>query len=71
MKKKTKPETKIVKRYVFTSEETADGKHRCWGECEGYNGNEVLGILSYKLLDVFEQLAGRVKPDVIKRTVIK
>jgi len=34
------------------------------------NGLEVLGILQMKVSDCIDQIAGRVKPDTIKREVV-
>ena len=59
-----------MKTYTLKAEITDDFKFNLESKCDGFNGIEVLGILQLKINDVLNQLAGKVKPDIIKREVM-
>ena len=37
----------------------------------GFNAYELLGLLEETQLDILKQMAGKIRPDVIRRTVIE
>ena len=39
--------------------------------CEGFNAFELMGVLELSKDDIINQIKGNIKPDIIKRKVIK
>lgn len=65
---------RIIKRkrtYTFTIEEYTDGCHAMIRHNDGFNALELMGICSMISREVIDQQEGRIKPDIIKRNVIK
>jgi hypothetical protein len=59
-----------MKRFVF--EVTMDNKHfSCSTENDGLSAIELIGILEWKKNDIFKQMIGEIKPDIVSRKLIK
>lgn len=57
-----------IKKYTITLEE--DETYRMKRSCEGFNPIELLGILEFCQLEILQQMAGEITPDVVEREVI-
>jgi hypothetical protein len=60
-----------IKRYIIEHEFTGEGKGSLTRRNEGFNPWELLGLLEHSQMEILKQLSGEIKPDVIKREVIK
>lgn len=58
-------EKKIFKLIVAYTEENFTIE----SENDGFTPLELLGILEYKKSDIYSQMSGKIKPDIIKRKV--
>ena len=60
----------IVVKSVWSDEydRPMDQMHR---ECKGFSARELLGLLEYVQLDILKQMAGEVRPDIVKRVVVE
>jgi hypothetical protein len=60
-----------VKRFelIFTVNE--QGKGRCESTNENFCATEIVGILEWKKQDILAQMAQKITPDVVTRTVVK
>lgn len=56
---------------IIEEEEAADGKYHMRRICDGFSPFELLGILEFIQLEILQQVNGEIKPDIIKREVIK
>jgi hypothetical protein len=54
---------------VYERDESGRGSFNCTNK--GLSAMEIIGILTWKISDIERQLRGEVKPDVVKRTVVK
>ena len=61
---------KRVKVYQIQVEKTSEGS-KLSRVNNGFNSLELLGLLNFLREDIFKQLRGEIKPDVVKRTVIE
>lgn len=63
----------IVKRKTYTISmiELSDGNSLIHRTNDGFNAYELLGLAHNLTLDIQEQIAGRIKPDIIKRDVVE
>lgn len=61
---------KQTKTYTITLEENETG-YGISRNNEGFSAIELLGVLQLTILDIKEQMAGKIKPNVITRNVIK
>ena len=59
----------MKKRYLIEISDKK-GKFHMKRECEGFSPFELLGILEHTQLDILKQMAGEIKPDIVKRTVV-
>ena len=64
------------KKYTLTAEfkynETEHGySQHMIRRNDGFSGYEIIGILEEAKQDVLNQLAGKMKPDIIKREVVE
>lgn len=59
----------MIKTYTIEVELT-DGKNIVRRTNDGFNPYELLGILEHTQLEILAQMAGNIKPDIIKRTLI-
>ncbi len=59
-----------MKKYILEAK-LEDGRLKVSSENDGFSGLEVLGILQMKVVDVLDQLSGKITPDIIERKVIK
>lgn len=59
----------MIKTYTIKVEMTND-KNILTRTNDGFNSYELLGILENLQLDILSQMAGTIKPDIIKREVI-
>ena len=66
MQKITRKKTYEIKWVYFP-----DGSSQLDRRNEGFDAFELLGILEQAQMEIIEQLRGKIKPDVIKRTVIR
>lgn len=57
-----------IKKYTITLEE--DETYRMKISCEGFNSIELLGILEFCQLEILQQMAGEITPDVVEKEVI-
>lgn len=48
-----------------------DNKMAIEGSNVGFAATELIGLLEWKKQDILNQIAGKIKPDVVKRTVIQ
>jgi hypothetical protein len=58
-----------MKKYTITL--TDDGESiSCESVNDGFATLELIGLLEWKLHDIYEQLSGHTKPDIIRRECI-
>jgi len=71
-KKKTK-KVKETSRQTYSIEiiHYDDHTYRMNRVCDGFTPIELIGILEFTQREIIEQIAGKFKPDVVKRTYIK
>lgn len=60
-----------MKKHFILEVTEIDNKLYFNSEAEGINGFEVLGILEWKKIDVYNQMIGQVKPDIVTRKRIE
>lgn len=58
------------KEFIFKATRTDDGTVHCSSTNDGFNGLEILGIITWKHADILKQMAGETKPDRVTRTVV-
>lgn len=58
-----------VKKYQIVVTKTDDG-YSINRTCDGFSAIELLGVLEHAQLEIMEQMAGRIKPNKVKRTII-
>ena len=65
-------ESKPISSKIFTIkvEILEDGRQKTSRINDGFNINELMGIISFTQQEICKTLAGEIKPDIIKRTVI-
>ena len=65
-------ESKPISSKIFTIkvEILEDGRQKTSRINDGFNINELMGIICFTQQEICKTLAGEIKPDVIKRTVI-
>jgi hypothetical protein len=62
----------VVKRYVLEFIQHEDGTFKIESTADGYNGLEIVGLLSMKLNDMFMQAKGTVPlPTIINRKRVR
>lgn len=68
-----KKEQKIVKEKTYSIKliTYADGSGHLIRENDGFSPFELLGYLEHAQLEIMQELAGVLKPDVIERRVVK
>jgi hypothetical protein len=68
-----KVERKVVskKTHTFTLVTYSDGEKHLIRENDGFNSLELLGYLTHIQLDIQQQYAGLVKPDIVERKFVK
>ena len=68
-----KKEQKIVKEKTYSIKHITyeDGSSHLIRENNGFNPFELLGYLEHAQLEIMQELAGKMKPDVIERRVVK
>lgn len=59
------------KRFEFIFTVNEEGQGRCESINNGFVACELIGLLEWKKQDIIAQMAQKIKPDVIKRTVVK
>ena len=59
-----------MKKYVLEITQDETGLHMS-SECHGFFGHELVGLLDWKKDDILRQLRGEIRPDVIRRNVVK
>jgi len=62
---------KLLGKYVIKEERLPDGRLRVTRTCQGFNSFELLGHLTYAISEIIQQMKGIMKPDIIKRRVVK
>jgi hypothetical protein len=60
-----------TKTYTITLNEYNDDKTELIRRNDGFNPLELLGLCSLSTQEIIEQLKGDIKPDVIRREVVK
>lgn len=60
-----------VKKWHIEITTFDDGSTEMMRTNDGFNPIELLGLLSFAHQDIVNQIKGEIKPDVIKRNVIK
>lgn len=60
----------ITKEFTLTFR-VEDNKMAIEGSNVGFTAAELIGLLEWKKQDILNQIAGKIKPDVVKRTVIQ
>jgi hypothetical protein len=59
-----------MKRFIL--EIKLDNEHMsCSSENDGFDPMELVGILEWKKNDIFKQIIGEIKPDMVSRKCIK
>jgi hypothetical protein len=63
----------IIKKRTYTIEQITyiDGNTELKRVNDGFNALELMGLLELSKDDIIDQIKGVVKPDVVKRKVIK
>lgn len=59
------------KTYTIEMIEHEDGGTQLNRTNDGFDGIELLGLLELSQLEIIEQLKGYIKPDIIKRNIVK
>ena len=62
---------KSKQSYTFTIEKYTDGASTMTRHNDGFTALELLGICSMITREVIDQQEGRIKPDIVKRNLIK
>ena len=64
---------KILKAKTYTIEEKLfeDGTKCLARTNDGFNPLELLGLMSLISLDITKQIAGKIKPTIVKRIVVE
>lgn len=73
-KKKSKVEESTIissKVWTITINTDSDGVHTMKRVNDGFNPMELLGIIDFVKDDIMAQVRGKIKPDVVERTIIK
>ena len=60
-----------MKKYIITLKEEDNGTTTLHRTNDGFNPLELLGLMELIQSEAIEQMAGKIKPDVIKRQVIE
>lgn len=60
----------IVKKYTITETTDKNGKTTLNRTNDGFNVIELMGIVSLTQQELFQQIKGEIKPDIIERHVI-
>ena len=68
-----KKEQKIVKEKTYSIKHITyeDGSSHLIRENNGFNPFELLGYLEHAQLEIMQELAGKMKPDIVERRVVK
>ena len=61
---------KDIKKYSIEMGVNDEGKFFLNRVNDGFNSIELLGILTYIINEIYSQMAGNFKPDMIKREVV-
>ena len=59
------------KIYIMKLTEFEDGKCFMQRTCDGFTAYELLGAITLAQQEIIDQIQGRIRPDIIKREVIK
>lgn len=59
------------KNYTIKTIEFSDGTSSMHRICDGYGPYELLGLLEFTKLEIMAQINGSIKPDFVKREVVK
>jgi len=60
-----------LKKYTLEFKVDDNNRLSIAGCNEGFNSLELLGVFKWKLDDIIQQIEGKIKPDTVKRTVVK
>jgi hypothetical protein len=60
-----------TRTYTFKLIDYSDGSNMMTRTNEGFNPIELLGYLDFIQREVTDQIRGVIKPDIVKRTVVK
>jgi lysine/ornithine N-monooxygenase len=60
----------IIKEFTLAFR-VEDNNMKIEGNNAGFTAAELIGLLEWKKQDILNQIAGKIKPDVVKRTVIQ
>lgn len=58
------------RKYILVFSEK-NGITNISSKSDGFNAFEILGILDFKKDDIYKQLKEEIKPDIIKRKIVK
>ena len=61
----------LIKTYTVKEFIDEVGTKHLERTCDGFNPLELMGILELTQLDILQQMSGKIKPDIVKRTVIE
>lgn len=73
-KKKSKVEESTIissKVWTITINTDSDGVQTMKRVNDGFNPMELLGIIDFVKDDIMAQVRGKIKPDVVERTIVK
>jgi hypothetical protein len=62
---------RFLKKYVIEQYEKEDGETYISKKNIGFLSYELLGLLYWNIDDIKEQMKGKIRPDIVKRKVIK
>ncbi len=62
---------KMKKTYTVVLEKDENGKYHLRRVCDGFSPLELLGLLEFIQLEIKAQMAGDIKPDIVKREVVE
>ena len=65
------PKKKLLAKYTIEAYKDEDGQGVVERTNEGFNAFELLGHLMVVQDDILDQIKGLVKPDIVKRKVVK
>jgi len=60
----------MKKKYILVVTETDEGLN-FRSKSDGFNALEILGVLTSKIEDIKEQMAGRIRPKFIERNFVE
>jgi hypothetical protein len=69
--KNKEPEILSTKKYTIEWVSYKDGSAKSGRKNEGFTSLELLGMLERVQMEILQQMAGQIKPNVTERTVIK